>query len=167
VENYNKIRDPSWPQVTSLADYHNLPEHIRHEVEHIHKVTVPLTGQVNMVVRMELPQPLIKFLPDDHRAFVNQHKQSYDTAVLSMNKMMQSGIIINNPPIKKQTLAEKKHLIRNYQILLSVYNQWIEKNSDMGNPLNNDILNKFANLETSRWKPSSSNIDIFVEQKPD
>jgi hypothetical protein len=167
VKNYNKIRDPNWPQISSVADYHNLPDHIKHEVEHTHKVAVPPTGQVDIVVRTELPQPLIEFLPDNHQNFVNQHKQSYDTAVSSMNNMIQSGIIINNPPIKKQTLAEKKHLIRNYQQLLNVYNQWIEKNPDMGNTLDNDVLNKFADLETARWKPSSSNIDVFVEQKPD
>jgi hypothetical protein len=84
-----------------------------------------------------------------------------------MNKMMESGIIISKPPIKKQTLAEKKHMIRNYQQLLNVYNQWIEKNPSMGNPLDNDILNKFADLETARWQPSGSNIDVFDEQKLD
>ena len=167
VENYNKIRDPAWPQISSVADYYNLPEHIKNEVEQIHKVTVPQVNQVNMIVKTELPQPLIEFLPENYQDFVNQHKQSYEVAVSSMNKMIESGIIINKPPIKKQTLAEKKHMIRNYQQLLNVYNQWIEKNPDMGNPLDNDVLNKFADLETARWTPSSSNIDVFVEQKSD
>jgi hypothetical protein len=167
IENYNKIRDSSWPQISSVADYHDLPEHIKNEVEQIHKVTVPSTGQVDMIVRTELSHPLIELLPDHHRDFVNQHKQSYDVAGSSIDTMIQSGIIISTPPIKKQTLAEKKHLIQNYQQLLNVYNQWIEKNPDMGNTLNHDVLNKFADLETARWQPSSSNIDVFVEQKPD
>jgi hypothetical protein len=167
VKNYNKIRDPSWPQISSVTDYYNLPEHIKNEVEQVHKVTVPQINQVDMIVRTELPQSLIEFLPDNHQTFVNQHKQSYEVAVSSMNKMMESGIIISKPPIKKQTLAEKKHMIRNYQQLLNVYNQWIEKNPSMGNPLDNDILNKFADLETARWQPSGSNIDVFDEQKLD
>jgi hypothetical protein len=167
VKNYNKVRDSSWPKISSAADYHNLPIHIKHEVENIHKVAVSSPGQVDLVVRTELPQPLIELLPDNYQEFVNQHKQSYDVAVSSMSKMVNSGIIINNPPIKKQTLAEKKHIIQNYQQLLDVYNQWIGKNPDMGNPLDNDVLNKFADLETARWQPSSSNIDVFVEQKPD
>lgn len=167
VKNYNKVRDSSWPQISSAADYHNLPIHIKHEVENIHKVAMSPPGQVDLVVRTELPQPLIELLPDNYQEFVNQHKQSYDIAVSSMSKMVDSGIIISNPPIKKQTLAEKKHIIQNYQQLLDVYNQWIEKNPDMGNPLDNDVLNKLADLETARWQPSSSNIDVFVEQKSD
>jgi hypothetical protein len=76
IENYNKIRDPNWPQISSVADYHNLPEHIKNEVEQIHKIAVPAPGQLDIIVKTELSQPLIEFLPTNHQDFVNQHKQS-------------------------------------------------------------------------------------------
>ena len=72
--------------------------------------------------------------------------------------------MINTPPIKKQILAEKKHIIRNYQNLLDVYNQWIEQNPDMGNPLNNDMLDQFAELEKKQWNPTSLALAISAEQ---
>ena len=36
---YDDIKDPSWPSVTSLADLKNLPQHIQHELYHLHKLS--------------------------------------------------------------------------------------------------------------------------------
>jgi hypothetical protein len=74
---------------------------------------------------------LVELLPDDYQKFLKQHSQSYQTTSDAIEKMVSEGIIITPPPIKKQILAEKKHIIRNYQNLLDVYNQWIEQNPDM------------------------------------
>jgi hypothetical protein len=72
--------------------------------------------------------------------------------------------MISAPPIKKQTFAEKKHIVKNYQQLLQVYNQWIEKNSDMGHPLDTDTLDKFAAIESARWRPTGSELVVSAEQ---
>lgn len=37
---YNAIKDPSWPDVTSVEDYYKLPDHIRQEIEEVHKVKI-------------------------------------------------------------------------------------------------------------------------------
>jgi hypothetical protein len=56
------------------------------------------------------------------------------------------------------------HINKNYQHLLTVYNQWIEHNPDMGRPLTNDTLDQFANVEKIRWTPSSSGLVVSAEQ---
>jgi hypothetical protein len=79
--------------------------------------------------------------------------------------MVKDGIMISHPPIKKQTLAEKKHLIKNYQYLLNVYNQWIQQNPDLGKPLDNDTLDRFADIESTRWSPVTSSVVAISGQQ--
>lgn len=35
---YDAVKDPTWPNVVSLDDYQNLPEHIRRECDEVHKL---------------------------------------------------------------------------------------------------------------------------------
>jgi organic radical activating enzyme len=37
---YSKIKDPSWPEITTFEDYHLLPETIKQEIENIHQVKI-------------------------------------------------------------------------------------------------------------------------------
>jgi hypothetical protein len=159
---YQQVADPSWPSISSIEEYKNLPAHIRNEVEVKHKLV--LSTDTALVNRNILPQALIELLPEEHQDFLNQHQPAYNTSMNYIAQMINTGLMINPPPIKKQTLAEKKHIIKNYQHLLTVYNQWIEHNPDMGRPLTNDTLDQFANVEKIRWTPSSSGLVVSAEQ---
>jgi hypothetical protein len=123
-----------------------------------------LSTNTELVNRTILPQPLIELLPEEHQNFLNQHRSTYSTSMNHITQMVNDGLMISAPPIKKQTLAEKKHTIKNYQHLLKVYNLWIEHNPDMGQPLTNDTLDQFANIEKIRWTPSSSGLVVSAEQ---
>lgn len=162
---YNNIRDPSWPTIAGVEDFKNLPSHIRTEAEQVHGVK--LSGNNEIVVSTQLPQPLIELLPVEHQDFINKHKKNYWTSMSKIDQMVQDGIMINNPPIKKQTLAEKKYMIKNYANLLKVYNQWIGQNPDMGNKLDDDTLDKFADIEQARWNPANSAVTLFDSQNID
>jgi hypothetical protein len=70
--------------------------------------------------------------------------------------MVESGILVSPPPIKKQTLAEKKHIIKNYNHLLKVYNKCILANPEMGLPLDSSTLDHFAQLERNHWNPTTN-----------
>lgn len=39
-DSYNAVKDPGWPQVCSLADYHALPAHIKQECEQQHHLKI-------------------------------------------------------------------------------------------------------------------------------
>ncbi len=41
VESYYDIADPSWPKITSVNDYKNLPDNIRNECQNIHGLRIP------------------------------------------------------------------------------------------------------------------------------
>jgi len=153
LNNYQTVADPSWPTVNSMADYQNLPERIRLEVEQQHHVPLPATTN-NPDRSVVAPKVLSTLLPTEHQEFLLQHNQSYQRALTDISTMVDSGIMISAPPIKKQTLSEKKHIIKNYALLLSVYNQWIIANPEVGLPIDESVLEKFACLEQSRYSPT-------------
>ena len=37
---YDNVKDPSWPNVTSKQEFDNLPDHIRHECLHVHNMHI-------------------------------------------------------------------------------------------------------------------------------
>jgi len=162
---YQQVADPSWPSISTIDEYKNLPLHIRNEVEGKHGLI--LSAGTALVNQTKLPQPLSELLPADHQDFLNQHQHKYQTALTDISNMVETGIIISPPPVKKQTLAEKKHIIKNYNYLLTVYNQWIALNPDIGLPLEESTLDQFAQVERDRWNPASSSIVLLAEQTPD
>lgn len=155
---YRAVKDQSWPEINSLQEYNDLPQTIKDEVEKVHKISTRATG--DLVGQKVLSQPLINSLPIERQEFYSKNQKAYETSINVVDRMINDGIIINGPPIKKQTLAEKKHIIRNFQHLLDVYNKWIEMNPEMGQPLDNDTLDRFADIERTRWNPTSSAIAL-------
>ena len=161
LNGYRDIADPSWPAISSLEDYRNLPKHIRYEAEQKHGL-IPLGG-TEIINRVDLSQSLVALLPDNYQNFLKQYCQPYQETSNEIKKMIDAGIMVGPPPIKKQILAEKKHIIRNYQNLLTVYNQWVEKNPDIGNPLTDNILDQFADLEKKQWNPVNLALAVSAE----
>jgi hypothetical protein len=163
LQAYQTVADPSWPSITSLEEYERLPIAIRDEVEKVHQINV--SDYVYDVVEAKLPVNLQELLPATHQNFLDLYQPTYKNSLTSINGMVRSGIIPGTPPIKKQTLAEKKHIVKNFQHLLTVYNQWIEKNPNMGNALDADTLDHFAMQERKQWSPVNSTAVVSAEQK--
>jgi len=165
IQGYNDVADPSWPRISSMADYQQLPESVRHEVEQVRKITLPVANDSDVKVDLSLSLP--EFLPAEHQEFLSYHKKNYNNSQNVLHDMCESGVLVSAPPIKKQTLAEKKHIVRNYQHLLDVYNQWIEQNPELGQPLTDQVLDQFADIEKSRWNPVTSAVALSSAQSSD
>lgn len=165
IQGYNDVADSSWPRISSMADYQQLPESVRHEVEQVRKITLPVANDSEVKVDLSLSLP--EFLPAEHQEFLSYHKKNYNNSQNVLHDMCESGVLVSAPPIKKQTLAEKKHIVRNYQHLLDVYNQWIEQNPELGQPLSDQVLDQFADIEKSRWNPVTSAVALASAQSSD
>lgn len=152
VKSYRKIANQSWPAIQSIADYKKLPTHIQQEVEKNFNLIVSSETSSESKITM-LQQSIDNFLPTEHTDFLNHHRENYQRTNTAISKMIDQKIMITPPPIKKQTLAEKKHIIRNFEHCLSVYNQWIEMNPSIGNPVDLDVLDSVAQNERRHWKP--------------
>lgn len=165
IKAYHQVADPTWPKINSIDEYRSLPDYIKHEVEVKHGIT--FGNNITLVPKTNLPAPLIEMLPEQHQKYFDQHKLQYKNSMQQITDLVNRGVMISAPPIKKQTLAEKKHIVRNYQHLLHVYNTWISQNPDLGNPLTEDTLDRFATIETERWTPSDSKFALSVTQNTD
>ena len=163
---YKNVKDSGWPEISSLQEYNNLPESIKNEVETQHHI-IHNKNQNEIVNYVKLPQALAEVLPQDHQNFLKRYQATYDNSMQEIQQMTADGILINNPPIKKQTLAEKKHIIKNYNYLLEVYNQWILVNPEIGSPLDSLVLEQFAQVEQDRWNPAKTKTALSVQQKND
>ena len=75
----------------------------------------------------------------------------YNLAQGSINQMIDLGIIINGPPIKKQTLKEKRKTIKNFDALIEIYNQWAEHNSDIASVIDTESILEKSHRETNFW----------------
>ena len=160
---YQQVANPSWPSISTIDEYKNLPLHVRNEVEGKHGLIVSTgTDPDNLTT---LTKSLSELLPSSHQDFLRQHKQKYQNAMTDISGMEKTGVIISPPPVKKQTLAEKKHIIKNYNYLLKVYNQWISYNPNVGLPLEESTLDQVALAERDRWNPVRSDVALF-DQPP-
>jgi hypothetical protein len=156
---YQRVAGAGWPAVKSAEDYRALPPEIQTEVEQVHQMTPPFSLTNSNTCSVS------DLLPKNYQEFLNQHNQNYQSALAKIDSLVDSGVLVSSPPIKKQTLAEKKHIIKNYNHLLEVYNRWISLNPDIGLPLELETLDQFAQAERNRWNPVSLDVELF-DQPP-
>lgn len=150
---YQDIANSSWPKINSIEDYHNLPVKIKKECEIIHKIELPKKNIPAHTMKLELS------LPDGHTKFLENNSQQYNLASQSIANMVSEGIMLSPPPIKKQTMNEKKFLIKNFNECLDVYNNWIINNPEIGIPIDMSVIDQFGKIESTYWKPDPLNSD--------
>ena len=85
---------------------------------------------------------------------IEQHFKKYSDAFGSIEKMQELGILSSGLPIKKQTLAAKKFMVKNFDQCVDVYNQWISRNPDIGQPINIELINQQIDQEKEIWRPT-------------
>jgi hypothetical protein len=84
--------------------------------------------------------------------FMEQHQPSYDRAMDTIKRMIELDIIGSPPPIKKQTLLEKISIIKNINLCIEIYNQWISQNPDLGLEISMESIGAAATEEQDFWK---------------
>lgn len=163
IKSYNGVRDSLWPDIESIAEFNQLPMHIQNEVTNVFKITVPAEPNRNSqaLTVPTLSKILPQVLPDKHREFLNAYQIQYNQANDKINELTRSKILIGAPPIKKQTLAEKRYMIKNFNHCLEVFNQWVEHNPNLGSPVSYDVIDEFATQEQKNWEPT----DLITESK--
>lgn len=135
VELYQQHALPTWPSVANVDDFDNLPQAVKQQwLQHI----IHRDG-------------IVSLLNKDKQQELLQYKQGYDQAQIAISQMIELGIIVNGPPIKKQTLKEKSKIIKNFDQLVELYNQWAETNPDIAAPIHSDNLEEKIVKETQFW----------------
>jgi hypothetical protein len=144
LESYNHAADPSWPRIETVKEFEALPDHIKQECKDVHHITTHLTHS-------DLHRNVAVNLSAEHHQFLSAHSTNYLKAVKSIERMEQLDIAMGLPPIKKQTLAEKKYMIKNFDQCAEVYNTWIEKNPGIAAPVTSESLSALSANEKTFW----------------
>jgi hypothetical protein len=140
VSEYQQLAPEHWPSVNSSDDFNKLPTAIKNQ------------WAQNFISQ----QGIIPLLDSKTQQNLMQYNNGYVSAQKTINQMVDLGIIINGPPIKKQTLAEKRKIIKNYQELLAVYNTWAEKNSDLCDTISDNNIDNQITVESQFWQQIDS-----------
>jgi hypothetical protein len=151
LQSYADVSDPSWPKITSVEEYNNLSAEIRKECETIHKIIVPTANSSTITVSKNVALAL----PEGHLKFLRENSQNYNQANQSIADMVNDRTMISPPPIKKQTMNEKRFLVKNFNQCLDVYNVWIAENPEIGNQIDMSVIDQFAQIESSYWRPDA------------
>lgn len=144
VEHYQQHAPENWPAVNSLEDIANLPMEIQQQ-------------WVQNIIHREGMLPFLN--PTQQQALV-QFKHGYNQAQQTITQMIDLGIIINGPPIKKQTLSEKQRTIRNFDQLIEIYNNWALAYPESASPLSDQDLSSKVHTESEFWN------SIFKSNSP-
>ena len=103
---------------------------------------------------------LISCLPAEQQDFFARKSEKYYDAVNSIDRMRELGILVTSIPIKKQTLEEKRYLIKNFDQLIDTYNIWISLRPELGSPVNADGMQDLINKESQTWKPVTGSLTV-------
>ena len=135
VEDYQQHSRPEMPPVYSAADLAALPEHV---VNTWTRDVICRTG-------------VVPFLDSQKQQKLAPYQAGYALAKQTIDQMINLGIMINGPPIKKQTLDDKHRIIKNFDELTAVYNHWIEQNPGIGEPINSSTIDNQIRSESDFW----------------
>lgn len=136
VEDYQQHAPKQWPAVYSTVDIDNLP------------VAIKQQWTRDIISR----EGIVSVLSQEKQHSLAPYKPGYDLAQKTINQMIELGIIINGPPIKKQTLTEKRKIIKNFDDLVEIYNKWIVHNPDIASPMTDQNFKDHTQTEDQFWK---------------
>jgi len=132
VTTYQTNALPEWPAVHSLSDLNNLPVEIK----------LKFDNEYNCAM---------KFLDPEKQNYVASCYRGYQLSKKTIEQMVDLGIIISGPPIKKQTLNDKKKIINNFDHCVELYNQWVNNNPEVGTEITNSDLISQESCENNFW----------------
>lgn len=109
---------------------------------------------------------LVSLLSNDKAEFLAHNRAGYLQSNQSINRMMQLGILPGPLPIKKQTLAEKKYMVRNWNDCVEIYNRWIVHYPHLGSVLSSQGLETAITNDKKYWKPNQeSTLAVTYQQQ--
>jgi hypothetical protein len=61
--------------------------------------------------------------------FLKDNIKNYKSTIDQLSKLISDGFLFDTIPIKLQTLAEKKLIVKNFKDCVTWYNEWVDKNN--------------------------------------
>ena len=71
---------------------------------------------------------IVAALDPRDRSFLEHKASSYVKSLKNIEELIDLGVLVTGIPIKLQTMAEKRKIIRNFDQCVETYNRWVENN---------------------------------------
>lgn len=150
VHHYQQHAPEHWPAVQSLDDIANLPLDLQNQC-------------AQSIINQKGILPL---LPESQQQTLSPFVHGYNQAQQTIQQMIELGIIINGPPIKKQTLSDKQKTIRNFDQLIEIYNNWVTNHQDIASPVTDQNLSKKSQAEFEFWNSIFNPVESLHKMLP-
>jgi hypothetical protein len=144
VSTYQQNAPESAPAINSLEDFNNLPENIKRQ---FYQIQFRKEG-------------IFSLLPTERQQQLSQYQLGYAQAQQTISQMVNLGIIISGPPIKKQTLSEKRKIIKNFDVLIDLYNKWAINHPTIASPVTDLGLLDLIQTESQFWNPLPESVGL-------
>ena len=142
VSDYQQNAPESAPAIDSIEDFNNLPANIKQQFCQI----------------QFRKQGIFSLLPAERQQSLSQYQSGYMQARETINQMVNLGIIVSGPPIKKQTLSDKRKIVKNFDVLIDLYNKWAINNPTVASPVTDSGLLDSMQTESQFWNPLSATL---------
>jgi hypothetical protein len=143
------------PDVVSLYQHH-APETCPavYSIEDVNRLPAEIKTQFALCYIKQ--EGIFSLLNKDRQDNLSHARQGYSQAQNTINQMIDLGIVISGPPIKKQTLAEKMKIVKNFDQLLEIYNQWVDSNPEISTKISTDVMSNNIQKENQFWTRTSN-----------
>ena len=135
LDDYQQHSLPEMPAVYSAADLAALPLDV---VNTWARGVIDRTG-------------IVSFLDSENQQKLAPYHSGYALAKNTIDQMVNLGIMVSGPPIKKQTLDDKHRIIKNFDDLVEVYNRWVDKNPGFGSAIDDHTIQTQISNESTFW----------------
>ena len=109
---------------------------------------------------------LLDYRSPEQAAFLEQHNQRYVAARDSISRMIELGIMTSPVPVKKQTMAEKRYLVKNFAECVVAYNEWVERNPGIAQPITEEELAQHIEKEREIWRLPAKSATMELSYQP-
>jgi len=109
---WDQAKGPDWPQtaIEFLNNKTSMPAPIEHEIKSFLNETI-----FNVT--------------DGEMSFLEKNIDLYSNINFQLRKLVVDGYLVSPPPLKLQSLREKKLIVRNFDECVTWYNEWVTKNN--------------------------------------
>jgi hypothetical protein len=147
---YQQHAYPSWPAVLTNSDIENLPADIKQQ------------WQLDIIRR----DGITSLLSQSQQNELAQYNQSYYQAKDAIGKMIEQGVMVSGPPIKKQTLLEKSQIVTNFAELIEIYNNWAVDNPNIATPMDANGFATDVMRELDFWRSPIGSTSVAHDLLP-
>jgi hypothetical protein len=124
-------------------------------------------SEIQLGYNADLVTRIVTNLPQEQQDFFAANATKFFDASRAIARMGELGIMLGNGiPIKKQTFAEKRVMIKNFQECTDVYNEWISRNPTIGRPIDTTDIAQHVQAELEFWNSTTGSTQMLPAVRP-